>query len=40
LLANHGVIITAPTVADAFLRGFSLPAGTVLPSPAALSMPA
>lgn len=26
--------------ADAFLRGFSLPAGTVLPSPAALSMPA
>ena len=26
--------------ADAFLRGFSLPAGTVLPCPAALSMPA
>jgi methionyl-tRNA formyltransferase len=26
--------------ADAFLRGFDLPAGTVLPSPAALSLPA
>src|SRR6478735_2066131 len=26
--------------ADAFLRGFALPAGTVLPSPAALSLPA
>ena len=26
--------------ADAFLRGFNLPAGTVLPSPAVLSLPA
>ena len=26
--------------ADAFLRGFALPAGTVLPPPAALSLPA
>jgi methionyl-tRNA formyltransferase len=25
--------------ADAFLRGFALPAGTVLPSPAILSLP-
>jgi methionyl-tRNA formyltransferase len=25
--------------ADAFLRGFALPAGTVLPSPAVLSLP-
>ena len=30
----------APQSADAFLRGFALPAGTVLPSPAALSLPA
>jgi len=30
----------APQAAEAFLRGFALPAGTVLPSPAALSLPA
>jgi methionyl-tRNA formyltransferase len=30
----------AAQAADAFLRGFALPAGTVLPSPAALSLPA
>ena len=30
----------APQAADAFLRGFALPAGTVLPSPAAVSLPA
>ena len=29
----------AAVAADAFLRGFSLPAGTVLPSPAVLSLP-
>jgi len=29
----------AATAADAFLRGFNLPAGTVLPSPAVVSLP-
>jgi methionyl-tRNA formyltransferase len=30
----------APQAAEAFLRGFALPAGTVLPAPAAVSLPA